>query len=141
MNFPAYILSNDVEDLVSWRSMPGFQFTIMDSARQLPVLYNFGLRDVVFFLGVGVLWFWVGTKADMLAKVSLDAIPRWWRVGEMVVVLALGIWFVHACGPCLPAKSCAPPVHTIMMFGLFWPILFFAAFCLSLKHELEFRTP
>ena len=136
MNFPAYVLSNKVEDIVKWRTTPAFQFTINDSSRQPLALYNFGVRELTFFSGVCVLWFWVGVRVDRLKEVSRRFVPRWRRISEMIAALAVAILLLRACLPCLPPKSSAPPEHTIMTFGLIWPTLFLADFCLSLRHEL-----
>jgi hypothetical protein len=134
MNFPAYILSNWVQDLIEWRTTPALQFSWQDSTTRLPMtLYNFGLRELTFFLGVCGLWFWVGASIDRFAP-RYDTHHRWKRLAEMAAVLIVGVILLWKCAVGL--RSGNPPMHTIAAFGLIWPLVFFMKFFLSLRQEL-----
>ena len=76
INFPAYVLSNKVEDVVRWRTTPMLQFAIRDSGGQIIGLYNFGTRELVFVVGLCFLWLWVGARIDRCARPSSKATKK-----------------------------------------------------------------
>jgi len=133
-NFPAYTLSNWVQHLIQWRTTPALQFTWEDSTTRLPMaLYNFGLRELTFFLGVCGLWLWVGASIDRSAP-RYDTHPRWNRLAEMAAVLIVGMILSWQC--IVGLRSADSPVRTIATFGLIWPLVLFMKFFLSLRQEL-----
>lgn len=58
MNYPAYVASNGVEDAIRWRETPIYRFSVGSYT------YIIGASQTAFFLGICLLWFWVGSRVD-----------------------------------------------------------------------------
>jgi len=140
INFPAYVLSNKVEDVVRWRTTPMLQFAIRDSGGQIIGLYNFGTRELVFVVGLCFLWLWVGARIDRFARPSSKAtkkpVREWLNFLEVAAPVVIGAVLSWFCIVKLMSPNCAPPGRTIISFGLLWPIAFFVDFFLRVRMQI-----
>jgi hypothetical protein len=142
MDFPAYEISDELQRFDLLRSAPDLRFTIEDKQRQLPVRYILGIRELTFFAGVFLLWFWVGFEADKFQETRQlggQSPVRAWQSVKLLLILALGVLLITRSVMCLSKANCGPPERVIVTLGLIWPALFFALFYFKLKHEIGRR--
>jgi hypothetical protein len=141
LNFPAYELSNRASMIshVAW--IPDMRFRLGGQSA-LSVGYSFGIRELMFFIGVCTLWFWVGSILDELRNEAAAVIrpPHlFWRVAEIVILVSLAIFLLRRSIECLTAINCYPPERTIVTVGLVWPAIFLTYALLTLKCSLQLR--
>jgi hypothetical protein len=134
LNLPAHALSSDAFAFITKRIVtPGYQFEIQNEVRGLPMLYTVGVEQIMFAFGILALWFWIGNKIDSAvlkgSAVVKEAPKRSFRVVELIACAALSIYLLQTCLHCLLSPLCSPNWRQMMMFGLLWPLGFFALFC------------
>lgn len=142
VNFPAYVLSRQLQKAVAWRIVPALQFTIQNPVRGLPILYTVGIREVTFFMAVCLIWWWVGTKIDEFGQKSRGQKilrPPRWPTAQLIAILLLSILLLRKSWLCLTSAASTTPERQIMTFGLIWPAALLVYFCLQLRSKLKHR--
>lgn len=128
INFPVLLFSTGVvlPDALTPRDRPLFKWEVDGGGAW------FTPGDVLFFLGVGILWLWVGAKIDTRLRHSLSRLPRILRIAGA----ALGSVFACIVGyAAVMAFRSARPFRQIAPFGLAWCLILLVYFGWRLKTE------
>lgn len=140
INLPASLLSDQIESRANG-SPPAWEFRFpANDGKTLGLMYVVGIREILFFIGIILLWSWVGSKVDeyILARrgITIQRL-RGLKIIEMVITAGLAAFLLVACFICIQPAKCFPPERQIMSFGLIWPVLLLAYFIFSLRQEFR----
>ena len=153
LNLPAYLLDTSVAT-TGWNTrLPYWRFSLPNPGEYGPrrFVHGWGLTELLYFGGIMVIWYWVGTRIEELVDRRRGVIkPRRKAVTifEMVVALASALYLFRACLEAIllySEFSGRVPVDYIdlsirwgrqaMIIGLLWPAGLLAHFFFRL-HDL-----
>lgn len=134
MNFPAYCLTIEAVHSYYVRTIPSFDFSFGNPLNRIGG-YFFGVREVVLFGGIFILWFWVGSKIDERRKRPAQVPSRYLglKLIEAAILIALTVLTLYRSLTWLSVVNCPPPKRTIAEFGLVWPAIFLIYLFLSIR--------
>lgn len=100
----------------------------------------FDLQDLLFFGGVGLLWYWIGAKLDTRLNKSIS--PTRSQVSFLTLVaLSLGVLFAIGVGVLAfeLANSKLRPQIQVAPFGFVWSLILLAYFGSTLVVSVQHR--
>ncbi len=133
INIPVLLFSTGVvlPDALTARDLPLFEWEVGGKKSW------FTFMDRRFFLGVAILWLWVGAKIDARLRHTLSRMPRIVRIGGAM----LGAVYACAVGyAAVMAFRSARPFRQIAPVGLAWCLVLLVYFIWRLKTEFTTRT-
>ena len=126
INLPATVLSNAVGSHI-YGPTPAWEFKWPRNSAH-GIVYVFGVREVLFLIGIVLLWLWSGHAIDNLIRKRKTAVyyhSAISRIVERVVVFGTAAFLLVASVVCILDNKCPEPEQQIAAFGLIWPILLF----------------
>jgi hypothetical protein len=145
VNLPARhvadILSRPIHNGPVW----GFTWPLGDDPwypKPGTIVYQVGSREIIFFLGVILLWFYVGNKIDRFMANRNSTIAtkhRVWIVIELGALLAVAASLLINCVAIIAHEQCCPQERKIAIFGLVWPLVFFLYCAANMKDAFRMK--
>jgi hypothetical protein len=102
-------------------------------------IYFIGLSEAIFFLGVILLWLYVGNKIDRFITKQPPTIATK-KAGvliEIAAVLGMAVWLLVDCLKIIAHEECCPRERQIALFGLVWPMALFIYGAIILRSGLR----
>ncbi|HEV7520947.1 MAG TPA: hypothetical protein VGP89_07590 [Candidatus Angelobacter sp.] len=110
VNLPAILLSSQLASHLNG-STPAWEFTpLAQDAKSQPARYVVGIREIIFFAGVILIWLWVGSKIDeyiLIRRGITIRRSRRLKATEMVVVVGMIAFLFVVCFICLQPANCS----------------------------------
>jgi hypothetical protein len=137
----AEVLSRPIHSGPVW----GFTWPLGDDPwypKSGTVVYQVGSEEIIFFLGVILLWFYVGNKIDRFMsnrKPMIATKHQLWRFIELGALLAIGASLLINCVAIIAHEQCCPQERKIAILGLVWPLALFLYCAANMKSVFRMK--